>query len=174
MKTKPTIQNAFAPPAEITRTAAADYFRRERKLGKVLKLMSGYLLPAQEKFIVCPRAPRPAPPPEPFPLSVRLTHKYNEGWSSLDRWMAVTMALCVKSKPPKVDDYDGSFSQLLLVKVEPCGFRQDNIVRAIESTMTRSCRCEHDCCGHVHSSVSKVRKIARDLFAVRIAGCRNL
>lgn len=37
-----------------------------------------------------------------------------------------------------------------------------------------SCRCEHDCCGHVRSYVSRVRRLKSGLYAIIESHYRNI
>ena len=48
------------------------------------------------------------------------------------------------------------------------------IEHAIQDTMQQACTCEHDCCGHVRSYVSRVRRLKSGLYAVIENHYRNV
>jgi hypothetical protein len=175
MKTTPLLYTSpDSRRQEITRQKACECLRFERAKGKVHKLPSGYLLFSQEIFIKVPRAPRPKriDNPDPFALSMRLTYGYNSGWSHLDKWHDMGNAKVTHAAKTREDDY--SFSQLLILEVDAPGYRPRNVMRAIHETMVSGCRCEHDCCGHIQSSPSKVRPLRNGTYAVLLTGYRNV
>lgn len=178
MKTIPTIHTATTSPVEITRTAAAYHLRRERGEGKIINIRgaSGYILTSQGMCLLCPRVKKPVPvePPRPFALSVLLTHKYVPGWDHLDKRHDLGSAIDLRVKAAKWDDHGESCRQFLVLDVDAPRYRPRNIMRAIRDTMRRGCRCEHDCCGHIQSSVSRTRHLGGSRYAVVISGCRNI
>jgi hypothetical protein len=118
--------------------------------------------------------PQPVPPPPPFALSVMLTHKYVTGWNHLDDHHDIGEAIVTQAKDRKWDERGESFRQSLVLDVNAPGYRPRNIMRAIADTMQHGCRCEHDCCGHVHSSVRRTRHLGGSRYAVVLSGCRNV
>jgi hypothetical protein len=116
----------------------------------------------------------PTIPPRPFSIAVRLTRKYVTGWSHLDIHHELGEATLVAMKPARWDTHGESYRQLQLVRVPPSPYRVRNIIRAIHDTMQHGCTCEHDCCGHIQTHVSKVRPLCPGLFAVTVRGCRNI
>jgi len=110
-----------------------------------------------------------------FTLSARLSYKYRTGWSHLDRWQEIGTARRVPTgRPARWDENGESFRSLELLEVNAGTTRPENVKRAIGDTMQEGCRCEHDCCGHIQSSVYQVRRLDSNLYAVIIHGHRNL
>lgn len=103
---------------------------------------------------------------------MRLTYGYNSGWSHLDKWHDLGEATVVAVGKPR--ESQDSYRQVQIVEVACPGYRPRNVVRALESTMVRSCRCQHDCCGHVQSSPAKIRPLGKDRYAVLMSGYRNV
>ena len=108
-------------------------------------------------------------------LSVRLTHRYRDGWSHLDESFSLGSAEVLPPSKQRRWNADGeSFRQLLLVAVTSAA-RPANVIRALRSTFTHcGCRHDHDCCGCVFSAVTNVRPLGRSRYAVRISGGRNV
>lgn len=97
-------------------------------------------------------------------LERQTSHKYNSAYSHLNESEFVgTARILTRKKHGKEYSESRSAFSLLLVssKDEP-----ENIISGIYDTMRHSCRCEHDCCGHWQSSVSKVRHLGKGLYAV--------
>ena len=113
---------------------------------------------------------------DPFSLSVQLTHKYNAGWSHLDESHHLGECRVTASKERKSDDRGESFSQLLIVETDTGSskYRPRNIIRAIHDTFQSSCRCQHDCCGHISTYVRKARHLCGNRYAVLLGGSRNV
>lgn len=180
MKTIPTIRMPDTDAREITRAAAASHLRRERREGKIFTMPSlpGYVLTKQGALVTVPRAPRPRriDNPHPMDLFVRLSHKYVDGWSYLDKSHNLGEGMVTHAKPKRWDASGDYCRQLLIVSPDETAarYRPINIIRAIRDSFTSACRCEHDCCGHVHSSPSRVRPMPGNRYAVLIDGCRNV
>jgi hypothetical protein len=105
-------------------------------------------------------------------LERRLTHRYNVGWSHLDDNEEVGTARVVSSRTKRNDGESQRVFSLLLVK---SGEGEQSIKDAIRDTMQSGCRCEHDCCGHWQSSVSRVRRIkGGNVYAVLQSAYRNI
>lgn len=110
-----------------------------------------------------------------FEISARLSHKYVSGWNHLDQWHPVGIARPVPTgRPSRWDENGESFRSFELLEVNAGNTRPANVKRAIEDTMQTGCRCEHDCCGHVQSYVSRVRRLKSNLYAVTVRGYRNI
>jgi hypothetical protein len=105
-----------------------------------------------------------------FTLSKRLTYKYSTGYSYLDKSFDVGTARVLGEKTKKRTNECVSTTGLFLVssKMNP-----RNIKRAFYDTLRNSCRCEHDCCGHFSTSVSKVRYLGNSLYAVKTYSYMN-
>lgn len=110
-------------------------------------------------------------PPRTIDLERRTTHKYAPGWDYLDQHEAVgtgTVLSCRKTH----EDEDGHRETILLRvrSAEP----KEHIADAIHDTMRHACRCEHDCCGHIQTSVSAARKLPRqNIWVVKLSATRN-
>jgi hypothetical protein len=72
----------------------------------------------------------------------------------------------IKHKDAKWDRHGESFSQFLIVSAD----HDDDVY----DEYFRRCGCEHDCCGHVQTSVYGLRKLSEGRFAVRVGGYRNV
>lgn len=111
---------------------------------------------------------------EPVELAVRLTHRYNTGWSYLDKRHDLGVGKVEKARTAKWDKRGESFTELLIVDASELKYRDANIARALLSSFDEGCRCEHDCCGHIQRHTRAVRKVAPKRFAVLIGGYRNV
>ena len=97
-------------------------------------------------------------------LYKRLTHKYADGWSYLDKSLYIGTARSLGQKTMKEDGESKTVLALFLVNSKA---RVPNVKEAFYDTLRSGCRCEHDCCGHWQSSVSKVRHLGNGLYVVR-------
>lgn len=109
---------------------------------------------------------------EKIELERQTSRKYRPGWDYLNPSEHVGTARVLASKPhgKPTDDSKRTFSLLLVSSTDT----PENIVHAIHDTMQHSCRCEHDCCGHVRSYVSRVRRLKSGLYAVIESHYRNI
>jgi hypothetical protein len=173
MKPTPTLFRAWNSSEPITRDEAANLLRRERREGNAFRISTGIVLSSQH---LCLTIPKPPPPyvPHPFSLSMRLTHKYVTGWDSLDKWHDLGTAIVERLNPKRWYDGGESYRQLQILKVDAHGYRPGNVMRAIEATLSSSCRCEHDCCGCVSSYALRIRPLCGDRYAVLMSGYRNI
>ncbi len=103
-------------------------------------------------------------------LSKRLTYKYADGWAGLDRHVDLGTARALGEKT--VSQGSDSRTTLVLFLVASKA-RPANVKRAFYDSLRKSCRCEHDCCGHWQSSASKVRHLGKGLYAVKISSYVN-
>jgi hypothetical protein len=186
MKPTPTRTTSTDATHDITRERAAYMLRYERAEGKIVRFhhsktlsphKAGYMLANLSAFISIPHAERPpvVPTPEAFTLSARLSHKYVNGWSNLDRWHYIGDARPIPTgRASRWDENGESFRRFELLEVNAGNTRPDNVKRAIMDTMQTGCRCEHDCCGHVQSYVSAVRRLDSNLYAATVRGYRNV
>lgn len=105
-------------------------------------------------------------------LERQTSRKYCAGWDYLNPREHVGTARVLTHKPhgkPR-DESKRSFALLLVTSKDT----PENIEDAIQDTMQHSCRCEHDCCGHVHSYVSRIRRLKSGLYAVIENHYRNV
>ena len=112
------------------------------------------------------------------PLYQRLTHKYAEGWASeLDRWHYIGDAGILKyGKPVYLDKYGESWNTVIRVKLSYLAHdaTEEQAMDAMRTLFNRACRCEHDCCGHVQSYGTTVRKDKRREYLVRVHSYVNV
>ena len=111
---------------------------------------------------------------EKFHLSRQLTHRYNAAWSHLNEFEIVGTARAVGSKAFGKPDPDGDSGRTLLFLMVTSKAQEEAIREAIADTLQRSCRCEHDCCGHWQTSVSKARRLQGGMWAVLQSSYRNV
>lgn len=71
------------------------------------------------------------------------------------------------SKPAKWDADGESFRQFHIVNGDPTE-------RELREEFNWRCGCEHDCCGHVMTGISAVRRLSGGRIAVRQYGWRNI
>ena len=103
---------------------------------------------------------------EKFTLSRQTTHRYNAAWSHLDESEDVGMARAIITKEWGKPDPHGESRRSLTILFVVSQASEEEIREAIEDTLQFSCRCEHDCCGHVQTSVSKARRLRSGMWAV--------
>jgi len=97
-------------------------------------------------------------------LERQTSHRYNAGWSHLNEseFVGTARVLARKKHGRDYGESRAAFTLLLVSsKEEP-----ETVIRSIHDTLRHSCRCEHDCCGHWQSHVSKVRHLRGCLYAV--------
>ena len=100
-----------------------------------------------------------------FQLTRRLTSRYRKGWDHLNEHQHVGSARVLFSKPFRKQTREAhrAFILLAVSSKEPSGVIED----AIRSTLRTACRCEHDCCGCLCTSVHFARPLkAPGLWAV--------
>lgn len=109
---------------------------------------------------------------EKIELFLRRTRRYNDGWAHLDEQEPIGTARHLSSKQTKKDADGCTTLSLFMVSSSASA---DDIESALYDTLTSACRCEHDCCGHMQSRVSRIRRLGKgSLFAVRISNYRNI
>lgn len=112
---------------------------------------------------------------EKFHLSRRLTFRYNAAWASLDESEEVGTARVLSRKDfGRPDPHGESKRTLSLMSVCAREATEEAVREAICETLQYSCRCEHDCCGHWQTSVSRARKLGGGLWAVLMSSYRNV
>lgn len=161
---------------DLPRKSLAALFRLGRKHGRVVRLLGlgkrkQYLL---EHFQLVVNVPRADPPPDPFSLSCRLTHRYNTGWNHLDKWHDIGQARIVDLGKRRDEDHGESYRQLQVIEVKAPGYRPRNVIRALHETLRFGCRCEHDCCGHYFGGASRIRPLGKNRYAVLIRASMNV
>jgi len=89
-------------------------------------------------------------------LQRRVTHKYRDGWSSMDEWDVLGTARVVRSYDERLaEDDEDDAGTVLLVEVklndgDPAVANADTVRRALEDTFAgSSCTHDWDCCGCV-------------------------
>jgi len=111
---------------------------------------------------------------EPITLTRRTTRKYSAGWSHLDDSKNVGTARVLSSSIVDRDKFGEYRVQTLILRVRST-CPPDEVRDAIHDTLTSGCRCEHDCCGHVQTSVHRTRKTPRgNLWVVKLGLSRNI
>ncbi len=111
-------------------------------------------------------------------LSARLTFHYAAGYDSLDEWTEEIGKFSVLNAQhhPGHNDIDST----LTLRVDKSAFTRahnqpDTIVaQALYNTLTKGCRCEHDCCGHWQTMVTRVHKTKRKEWSVDVHAYRNV
>jgi hypothetical protein len=113
---------------------------------------------------------------EKFTLHLRCTHKYRDGWDSLDQWQELGPAKVLERRNFR-DDGEG-YSQWTKRVIVPRStisrYGIEKVERAIGSTLSYSnCQHEHDCCGCVSVSADAEHRGGRE-FLVRVSASRNI
>jgi hypothetical protein len=111
---------------------------------------------------------------EKFTLSRRLTFRFNAAWSHLDESEDVGTARALTVKPFGKEDPHGEAKRTLSVMLIHTQADEEAVREAIAETLQYSCRCEHDCCGHWQTSVSRVRRLRGGMWAVMQSSYRNV
>ncbi len=109
-----------------------------------------------------------------FNLSRQTSHRYNAAWSHLNESEDVGTARALMSKAFGKPDPHGESGRTLLILSVTSKAPEDEIREAIEDTLRHSCRCEHDCCGHWQTSVSKARRLRGGIWAVLQSSYANV
>ena len=113
---------------------------------------------------------------EKINLEYRNTHKYRDGWSSLDRWTPVGNAKLLARRNSR-NEGEGyrSWTERVIVSRETIEHHGvDTVAQAIGSTLSHGgCQHEHDCCGCVSVSACAEHRGGRE-FLVRSYASRNI
>lgn len=110
--------------------------------------------------------------PQSVTLSLRLTHKYRDGWSEPDRWLDLGPVRVIHGRQ-HYESEDGDFRSRLFLDA-PAGFRPEVIRRAIASTFSHSdCRHEYDCCGCISTYATDIQRIGRRRWTFSLRGYPN-
>ena len=91
-------------------------------------------------------------------LYKRLSTKYALGWAALDNWQYLGD---VREGDVKNDCFSITLPPAL--QRLPTAY----LLSAVSDTVSSSCRCEHDCCGHTTTTVDAVR-VCRTKIKVRL------
>lgn len=100
----------------------------------------------------------------------RLTFKYRTAYAHEDEWAPVGLfrILSETGRQYREDDqYGDNWTRTLRVKA-PFGASQQDVQDVLDTCFNRSCRCEHDCCGHVSVSGHYVKRLNRREHLVRL------
>ena len=105
-------------------------------------------------------------------LYKRLTHKYQDGWSSLDESVYIGTAKMLSRRMLKDNGIDGRVH--LTRVIAPASLGSTDLSDVISSTLSYS-RCKHDfdCCGCATVSAS-VKKLSRRQYSVRLSTAYNV
>jgi len=109
-----------------------------------------------------------------FNLSRQITHQYRAAWSYLNQSEDVGTARALMSKRFGKEDPHGESSRKLVILSVTSKEPEDKIREGIEDTLRYECRCEHDCCGHSQTYVSKARRIRSGLWAIILSSYANV
>lgn len=135
---------------------------------------------------------RTTPRTQLIPIDARLTFHYVTGWRSEDQWETMTTArLTASQKVHNPDEDDDSASYRHLLTFAPSGWQDaQQVYRRVFAGKERptfvrwlghmaaeyfaqSCRCEHDCCGHVQGYAS-LRYLGKRRFSVERRTTHNV
>jgi hypothetical protein len=122
-------------------------------------------------------------------LAVTLSGDYNVAWSHLNHQVDLCEARMTQPRVVEVSE-DGDYVSQALVTLRPDELAQAKQVwkaskkdlpysfervmnGAIGDYFDSSCRCEHDCCGHVNTS-GRARRVGRRTWLVKIRATRNV
>lgn len=105
-------------------------------------------------------------------LYKRLTHKYQDGWSSLDESVYIGTAKMLSRRMLKDNGIDGRMH--LTRVIAPASLGNTDLSDAIQSTLSFSrCRHEYDCCGCARITAN-VRRLSRRQYSVRLVTTYNV
>lgn len=114
---------------------------------------------------------KPASSPER--LARRLTHKYNDGHSHLDRWHNLGTFAGISAEV--IHDNGESYEVKLTVNVDlGSKYRTANVINALLDSVESACTCEHDCCGHYRRSGHSATHIDGNTYEVVVSAHRNI
>ena len=101
----------------------------------------------------------------------RLTHRYNDAWKCDDLWERVPGLFHVLNETNAIYDdrdiYGESWERKFHIKA-PYGLDPKSVRDVLYEEFRRSCRCEHDCCGHVSSYMQDIRHLKRREYLVTV------
>lgn len=103
-------------------------------------------------------------------LHQRITFKFAQGWDGEDEWRHVGNA---KVLHPRNAHWNGEIGGYTVRVIADYGIGDKDVSDAIAATLSHSCRCEHDCCGHVSESAS-VHRVSRREYLAHIFQSRNI
>lgn len=108
-------------------------------------------------------------------LQERLTHSYNDGWQHLDKWGEGGTFHVLKTSKRVYDENDsrGEYWSTYITIKQPRNMPHDLVERILESAFRYSCKCEHDCCGHISTWVRSAKHIKRREWRVEIGHAIN-
>lgn len=108
----------------------------------------------------------------------RLTHQYSQGWSHLDKHEYIGEFKVLNSPrhiPPALHEAEsGDLGTYLMAVCAPRGVPNKVIAEVLEEEFSTSCRCEHDCCGHIQRSARRAIKTNRRTWIVPVHVYRNV
>ena len=107
---------------------------------------------------------------EKIQLHKRITFKFNDGWAGEDEWEPLGIAKVLQPRNYRLDGDYGAYTARVVVENK---LGSQDVSRSIAQTLSHSCRCEHDCCGHV-SKHAEVRRVSRREYFAQIFLTRNI
>lgn len=103
--------------------------------------------------------------------SIRLTHKYADGWSGEDEWEEVGEYQNMGS----VEFHRGEGTALSVLIIRNLSIPPDKLNQALMDTISGShCRHDHDCCGCWSRSVRQVTPLEGGYVAVVVSYHQNI
>lgn len=101
----------------------------------------------------------------------RLTRRYNDGWKQHDNHRFLTD---MKMFPPRVthlqpdDSLSPGANYNVFVELQDKRLRLRDVEQPLRDFFSRSCRCEHDCCGHASTYAGPITRVGRGRFSVQV------
>ena len=92
-------------------------------------------------------------------LERQTTSKYHAGYSHLEETEPVGLATVLEMGELPTSDEDSTVLRYLLGVVAEC--TDEEIRQGIRAEFSRSCQCEHDCCGHWVGGVDDIKSIGQ-------------
>lgn len=101
----------------------------------------------------------------------RLTRRFNDGWKMHDNHRFLTdMKLFparVTSEQPE-DSLSPGANYTVFVEVQDKSLHLKDVAQPLRDFFGRSCRCEHDCCGHASTYAGPITRVGRGRFSVQV------
>lgn len=115
------------------------------------------------------------PTPETFDGYKRTTFSFNEGWKDDDEYEHAGKFRILKiRRVAETDTGNGEAEGRNYTVAAPRGTSKAGVINVLQGAFTRHCRCEHDCCGHLLTGVSSIRRIKRREWLVEVARRYNV
>lgn len=105
---------------------------------------------------------------------VNVTNTYNQGWRGLNQQKYVGEFKMLGGKSHPVTEEYQALGNYTFTAVGPKGVDASEAARGLSQELTRTCRCEHDCCGCVSSYASVKPTKKRGQFFVSMSYRQNV